>query len=332
VFNLLEKLVGFFDRRFVLAYWAPVVIGISGLAMVVVLDLGLRRILKGVEELSTTGKIGLATSVVVTTAVLAYALQALTGPMVRLYEGYSLPRFLARQLRRSEEQELDRRLAEEAAEGGKKSQDRYLYFPEKRALVRPTRLGNTLTAAEEYPGQVYGLNSVFWWPRLSPLLPESFQTQVEAALLPMVALLNLCSAFVTLAFGGAAYLYFADRRVWVFAVPLFGGVALARVCYRAAVSQAVSYGNVIRVAFDFYRHSMLGQMKLTVPDSLAREAVVWDVLQDWLYYYERPWNSSARQDDPFAQWPFRYAAPSEDAAPSAPKPGAGAGAGEAGRR
>jgi hypothetical protein len=106
MFGVLDKLVGFFDRRFLIAYWAPVAIALAGLAGIVALDRGIGALLKLVGKLSSMEQAVLAVTVLVSITVLAYLLQALTGPTVRLYEGYSLPAWLARGMCRSEELRL----------------------------------------------------------------------------------------------------------------------------------------------------------------------------------------------------------------------------------
>src|SRR3954451_16208119 len=40
-------------------------------------------------------------------------------------------------------------------------------------------LGNVLLAGERYPLERYGVDPIFFWPRLYPLLPEQFQRDYE---------------------------------------------------------------------------------------------------------------------------------------------------------
>ena len=60
----------------------------------------------------------------------------------------------------------------------------YLAFaPAEPGPVMPTRLGSALRAAESYPGsdERWGLDAVFWWPRLCLLLPDSARNQAGEA-------------------------------------------------------------------------------------------------------------------------------------------------------
>jgi hypothetical protein len=316
MFGVLDKLAGFFDRRFLIAYWAPVAIALAGLAGVVALDRGIGTMLAALGKLSAMEQAVIAATALVTLIVLAYLLQALTGPMVRLYEGYSLPGWLARGLRRSEELRLQ---ALKRAENEGKSSARYFCFSPHEEHLRPTRLGNALTAAEDYPRQLYQIDSVLWWPRVVTQLSDNVRQQLDAAVVPMIALLNLASAFTTVALGGAFYLYAVNERVGLFLIPLWGGVFLAWLSYRAAVSQAVSYGNVIRVAFDFHRHDVLEKMRIPRPDDLLAERALWKALDTWLFYFTLPWDSGVDPaQHPLIARPFRWI-PS-----AAPLPGDGA--------
>ncbi|HEV7590020.1 MAG TPA: hypothetical protein VGO40_18025, partial [Longimicrobium sp.] len=272
MFNILDKLAGFFDRRFMIAYWAPVAIMLAGLGGIVALDRGIGPLLRAIGKRSPMEQAVLSVTVLASITVLAYLLQALTGPMVRMYEGYSLPQWLARGLRRAEE--MRREALKKTEPANEKSAARYVSFSIVPERVRPTRLGNALTAAEDYPRQLYQIDSVLWWPRLVTQLTDGLRQQLDAAVVPMIALLNLTTAFAGLGVGGAVYLYAANDSPGLFLVPLWGGALLSWFCYRAAVSQAVSYGTVIRVAFDFHRHDLLRQMQIPLPPDLLAERVL----------------------------------------------------------
>src|SRR5262249_27173800 len=145
--------------------------------------------------LNVTVQVVMGAALLFTVAVLAYLLQALTGPIVRFYEGYSWPNWLSG-LIGSKQTILHRNLVRE---GSSRYPERYLYFPRNQTLILPTRLGNVLRAAEEYSQQIYKLDAVIWWPRLTAVLPDAFRGQVDAVLTPMLALLNLSILFSLLA-------------------------------------------------------------------------------------------------------------------------------------
>lgn len=260
------------------------------------------------------GLLGVAALIAVT--VLAYLLQAVTPTVVRLYEGYNWGRLDSRltnwarlgQKRKLQNlQETSFSNEEGALKAGHQRtaySDLYYNFPRNPNLILPTRLGNTLIAAEEYSYQVYFLDAVTWWPRLAPLLPQAFRAQVDNALTPLLALLNL------LALVGGALVFLTDQRWWLFVLVFVGALLLARFCYAAAVKQAESYGILIRVAFDLYRHEILKQMHIPIPDNLVDEGVLWSKLNRLVYNYIQPWETKRPSEtlykpDPKAH-PFYY--------------------------
>jgi hypothetical protein len=126
---------------------------------------------------------------------------------------------------------------------------------------------------------------------------------VDTALTPVLTMLNLSMILTVLALGGGITVLLVHQSWWLSAAVFFGGLLLARVCYLAAVSQAVDYGESVRVAFDLYRHDILKQMHIPLPDNLFNERLLWDKLNTWLYSYAPPWEidtvNAAQPADPF---------------------------------
>ncbi|MGB2773721.1 MAG: hypothetical protein WBV59_02930 [Anaerolineae bacterium] len=109
-----------------------------------------------------------------------------------------------------------------------------------------------------------------------------------------------------LALAGGLYLVSTAPSAWVFLLGVTGCLLGARLSYLAAVSQAVSYGSLIRVAFDLHRQDVLKQMHIAPPDNLVEERVLWDALNQWVYRFIPPAESG---------WPFNpqtYPAPTGD--------------------
>jgi len=292
--TFLDKLNVFFDRRFMIAYWSPIFIGSGLVAGLVAILIGPSSALGWWTGRTGTEQILLGVGALLVITVLAYLLEALTIPVVRLYEGYwprgSLTNWACKMQKNRKAKSTD-----SAA---------YHNFPLDSDLVKPTQLGNVLVAAEEYPHQLYQLDAVLWWPRLATLLPETFRAQVDTALTPVLAMLNLSMMLTMLALGGGTAVLLANRLWWLFGAVFLGGLLLARLCYLAAVSQAVDYGESVRVAFDLYRHDILKQMHIPLPDNLFKERLLWELLNKWLYSYAPPWEIGAatnvlQPNDPF---------------------------------
>jgi hypothetical protein len=292
--TFLDKLNVFFDRRFMIAYWSPIFIGLGFTVGLVGVLVGPLAALGWWTGRSGTEQVLLGVGVLLVITVLAYVLEALTIPIVRLYEGYWPKGLLTNWA-------CTRQKARKA-----KSDDSACYhnYPLDSDLMKPTRLGNVLVASEDYPHQLYQLDAVLWWPRLAALLPETFRTQVDMALTPMLAMLNLSMMFTLLAFGGGIAVLLTNRLWWLLGVVFLGGLLLARVCYLVAVNQAVDYGESVRVAFDLYRYDIFKQMHIPLPENLFKERLLWDLLNKWLFSYARPWEIGAVTNVPQPNDPF----------------------------
>ncbi len=348
----LTQISGWFDRRFMLAYWAPMFIFLSLMGMGgAAARLGPERALKVWSGLDPMAQaiVGLAALVAIT--VLAYILQALTTSVMRMYEGYWPARFKRLTARAIADQTARRSVLraeaaqtrqagsgdpDQAAEAALRRLHRggaertlYLAFPRSERLIRPTRLGNTLTAAEEYAYQVYRLDTVLWWPRLAPVLDETLAGQIDAALTPLIALVNLSFLLTVLALGGGVgllllSLFGASQPIGLFLLVFAGGLLLAWLCYEAAVTQAQDYGSLMRVACDMSRHEVLNKLHIPVPDNLRSERQLWEVLNHWVYQYTPPWEqgwppdpAQAPATDPF-YYDSHKPAPAGEAGPPPP--------------
>lgn len=378
--TFLDKLGGFFNRRFLVTYWGPALIGSVLFAGLIAAQPGFSSVFIWWTHQTGTEQALLGAGAILFVTVAALVLEALTTPIVRLYEGY-WPQWLqlTRRLSARQQRMLDR-LEERLNTSGaarkqtqesietiqtqlagllqhhldqrhKQQQDtalpaapaqakpptvsteeerlleqqqqqlkaflvdqerafastyyaRYYDFPRDGA-IKPTRLGNLLSAAEEYPYQLYKLEAILWWPRLAPLLPGKFRRQIDATLGPLVALLNLSVVLGLFALGGVSLLF--NSHLWWVSIFVVGiGLALAWVCYCGALNQARDYGDMIRVSFDLYRHEIFKQLHVPVPDSLAKEHELWEALNRWLYFYRPPWRHDAVSKDSQLAYPFYF--------------------------
>lgn len=306
--TFLDKLNTLFDRRLVIAYWSPifVVAGMAGALMAVVA--GPSAALSWWVKRGATPQLLLGFGALLSITVLAYILEALTTPIVRFFEGYWTQGKLYRWA--CTKQTARREKLSDSA--------RYQCYPVKSSLIKPTRLGNVLVAAEEYPYQLYRLDAVLWWPRLAALLPETIRTQIDTALTPMLAMLNLSMMLMLFMAGTVATLVAVHHWWWQLGCVLIAEILLARVCYLAATIQAEDYGATVRVAFDLYRYDLLKQMHIPLPDNLFKERLLWELLNRWAFSYAPPWQigpiSDAKQpDDPFFN--DTHAAPVKSASP-----------------
>jgi hypothetical protein len=289
--TFLDKMSSFFDQRFMIACWTPIFIGLSLVAGVLGVLLGPVVAFGWWVKLGGPDQALLIGGALLGITLLGYLLVALTLPLVRLYEGYWSEGPLTQLARARQKQALKRA-------GNSPARDRN--FPRNSKLLKPTRLGNLLATAEEYSYEQYRLDAVVWWPRLATLLPEDFRSQVDTALTPILTMLNLSMILSLLTVLGGMAALLVGQHWWLGVVIIIGGLLLARICYLAAVSQVWDYCILVRVAFDLYRHEVLKQMHIPLPDNLVEERFLWKSLNRWIDQYKPPWEENdAPRPKPF---------------------------------
>ncbi|GAB2741454.1 hypothetical protein [Kitasatospora kifunensis] len=140
-------------------------------------------------------------------------------------------------------------------------------FPLEDHLVRPTGLGNVLTAAEARAGRSYGLDAVVVWPRLEPLLGERVRAAVADRRTTMDAAARL-SVTAAVCVPPAIWLLWHSGW-WLLLAPLLAAVAWLG--YVATVHAAIAYGECVTAAFDLHRFELHSALHLPLPADPAEE-------------------------------------------------------------
>jgi len=234
---------------------------------------GWDNVLKCWEGFSTPTQVALLAVALAVVGFSATVVQRFQDSILRLAEGYwpgpfrrlrfALAQRWEGKLRRKEErwQELAERCGGEPAKLSPPEREEYAFldaelmtFPVDRGRLMPTRLGNILRAAEEYPEVRYGLVAAVCWPRLWLLLPEEVKKELSEARG------RLNSATRLLAWG----LLFIVWTMWAWwAAPV--GLAVAFIAYRGMLLSALVYGDLLRSSFDLYRFALYEQLNWPLP-------------------------------------------------------------------
>lgn len=191
---------------------------------------------------------------------LAAAVASQWRNIVRLFEGYPLKKISGRLNmewlgQQWHQWRMDQLTSEEE---GDLAQAYDHYPPEKcRDEVLPTRLGNILLAGECYAYDRYGIDTIYFWTRLYPLLPEAFQRDYEAFIIqyqfPLVVAFEATVATIIC----AAVLLITHSPAVVFVAILLGGTVIAYGAYILSLSSAMEIAEQQRTAFDLYRDRLL---------------------------------------------------------------------------
>lgn len=284
---LFDKVTGLFDKRFTLALLLPTFAACAGGGALAATMAGWHAAVTWWSDLDTARQVTLGVATAAGIVLLAVLIGTRVVAMTRVLEGYwpwPAGRTIGRLGRAVQRKRRD--WANRAAVNSPALSDLrdYLNFPADPAQLMPTRLGNTLRAAETYPGdqERWGLDAVFWWPRLYLILPDSARAQVDDARtsLDQLVVLTMLSA----AFGGAAFIvsFLGLNQVAGFSCA-GGGLLLSWASYGAAVTTAAAYGDLVRSCYDMFRGDLLAHLGWPMPPTLAEERKLWRALTKQLF-------------------------------------------------
>jgi hypothetical protein len=281
-----STVTGLLDRLFVLGLLLPVLAFWAGVGALTATAYGWSQVDSWWQHLDTSRHIALILATVAGLVFMATVIGTQVVPITRMLEGYWSRSWADKtigRLGRHLQGKRRTRLHKDTSSMGYLRE--YLAFaPAEFGPVMPTRLGNALRAAESYPGdgERWGLDAVFWWPRLYLILPDSTRDHVDEARASMDQLILisvLSAAFATVAIGfGIAGL---TPAVWVSCA--IGALILARLSYLAAVTSAGVFGDLARSCFDLFHGDLLTHLGWQTPDNLPDERVLWGALGQQLY-------------------------------------------------
>lgn len=231
------------------------------------------------------------------TLVLAHLLQAFSHPFVQFWEGYQPQSLWNWYKNKRRVEEKWKQLKKERATASTNNPKLYASlheqlfseYPSRADRLLPTQLGNVLRASEDYTLCTYGMDIVFWWPRLWLILPDTVQKQIDDSQAPMLALLNFTTQIGVISIVSSIYLgmkYTGPWQLWAFLAAfavLIAGIILTTLAYRGAVSHAKVYGVLIRSAVDTYRFDLIKALHQPIPLNLYEEKKLWKNLMGWTY-------------------------------------------------
>lgn len=329
--TFLQTISGYFNKRFLLSSFFPSLV-FGGLSLLLCVSMrGPKSAIEHWNAQPTEWRVFLAVAFFMALLFLAYLLESFSTGLTRLYEGYwhGIPllnrwgqarcnfhqrrwdyllshiKHLSRQIATLEREPLADetdiqkqtrlvRVSELYAELGYDEREWFLFHPPRREMVMPTRLGNTLKAAEAYPFFRYNLDAVVTWPRLHSVLPEAFASELRDAKATLDLLLNLITLTVVFTLGWELYLGLATHWVWFLVVSL--GWIMSALIYQAALQAARTYGEMIKAAYDLHRWELLSALHLQKPTSYGEERDLWGDVTDLLYRNFPPNKSAFRYE------------------------------------
>jgi len=157
-------------------------------------------------------------------------------------------------------------------------------FPRDEDDLLPTRLGNALRAFERHSNVRWGLDGITIWPRIEMLLSaEERELHVDAKIDFYVFLNAAFGAFVV----GACLI--VDKALntpsltahWLlYGIPFLLGYVL----YRASITPAIAWGDVVRSSIDLHRLEIYEKLGVRTPRSFTDERELADKVNKHLLY------------------------------------------------
>jgi len=167
-------------------------------------------------------------------------------------------------------------------------------YPDRRALILPTRLGNVIRSFEYYSDREYGIDANQIWPRLTAVIPEDYAVSIDDAKTTFDFMINCSLLSAVLSFcvliAGLVYptpfVSLAVAVAWLLKVVSLAG--LSYFFYRLSINRADSWGLLVKSAFDLFRWELLKKLGYAqLPTQRRDERALWNEISRQTIYGDR---------------------------------------------
>jgi hypothetical protein len=238
------------------------------------------------------------------TALIAYVLRYLNFSIIRILEGYPFldtewARLMIRWHKRQKAyMEQQSKILPDSDPKKKMLKDNlHDYYPPCENDCAPTALGNVVAAFETYPHSQYGIDAVYIWPRLLPVLAaEGYAPFVDREKEAFDFFLNITvlSGVFTVECTLLRFHLAHPSLTWL----ALASACIAYIFYRAAIVNALNWGEMVKTAFDLYRYQLAEALALKTFEDKEKEKKYWENI-----------SSSLRKEQEFLE--FNYPLPKE---------------------
>lgn len=166
-------------------------------------------------------------------------------------------------------------------------------FPNREALLLPTRFGNTVRAFETYPYVVYGVDSIPVWHRLQGVMNKDAHAAIAEARSRVDFFVNLWLLSAVTAIGMGPVAAWSTTFGWrdfnsvngtAYAACAIAAV-LAWLSYRGALAMAASWGDQVKTAFDLYLPALAQQLGFRIPADPVEARHFWRAINEMCLYW-----------------------------------------------
>lgn len=169
----------------------------------------------------------------------------------------------------------------------------YVYYHDfnKKTIVHylmPTSLGNIFRSIEIYSDWKYGVDSVFFWPRLMSIISEQDRNDLnyKYAFVNMYAYLSLIFGLSFVVFEILSIILLGKMSSIIFSMIALIIYFLSVSWYKMLLVSTINYGESVKSMFDLYKRPLLDKFDLGSMniDPNADEKEIWKQIKEYLYY------------------------------------------------
>ena len=209
-------------------------------------------------------------------------------PIYRFLEGYTMPRWLARPLRKRRLREWYRlhQTVERAVRSGapdwQVSLESLARYPESPEQVLPTKLGNALRAMEQYGVTSYGLDSQTFWYELQSVAGDNLRRDTEDARAGVDFFISAVVHLALLAVASAAVAV-ASLSLPP-AIVALGSLLAIPFAYNQAVGNVGDWRAAVQALVNVGRTPLSAALGLRMPATFEGEREMWENMVDLVNY------------------------------------------------
>lgn len=157
-----------------------------------------------------------------------------------------------------------------------------LLYPQYKSRIVPTRLGNAVVAAEDYPHALYKMDSVVLWALLVPILVrEGYGKFIEREKASLDFLLNTIVIIAILGIEIVLIGIHNHEHWYILGLEAIAVLITSWLLYNLSIEAAIGWGRTIRTAFDLYRHKLRDELKLKDYKDFDEESELWRNVSDF---------------------------------------------------
>jgi len=156
----------------------------------------------------------------------------------------------------------------------------------QREALSPTRLGNIILEGELHPETKYGMDIVFYWPRMRFVVPRDVWIEIDTtkALVDFLVYLS----FALIVYTPVHIMAYLVRGLPIQALMGMLVPLAAYLLYRVSWDGLRTYYDYVKAVFDFYREELQKRLTIKGKKEIEKEKEEWDKRWRYLQHHEYP--------------------------------------------